>query len=84
MFLTEYVKTQEDVKVYCADGEADSLVMSIAVTLCCPLLGEDSDFFIPELPGGYMPLSKIKWEGAGHPVTGKFYLRDEFAEHLQI
>ena len=85
-FLEDYNRSHGNLKVYSADGEleADSLGMVIANNLNCPLLGEDSDYYISSLTHGYIPYSKLTWSGAGSPVTGKAYYRVYFAESLKI
>ena len=70
-FLEDYNSAHGNLKIYSGDEEADSLGVVIANNLNCPLLGEDSDYFISSLKKGYIPYSKISWSGAGSPVTGK-------------
>ena len=41
---------------YVANGEADQYVVSLANFFCCPVLGKDSDFFIFNIEGGYIPI----------------------------
>lgn len=83
-FLEDYNSSHGNLKIYSGDEEADSLGIVIANNLNCPLLGEDSDYFISALKNGYIPYSKISWSGAGSPVTGKAYYRDSFARSLGI
>ena len=66
------------IKIYCADEEADDLAVSIANTVGCPLIGDDSDYFISPLLRGYMPLSTIEWEESGS-LTGKLFCQNAFA-----
>ena len=49
----------DDVGVNCfvADGEADQSIVSLANFLQCPVLGNDSDFFIFDIKGGYIPIT---------------------------
>ena len=70
-FLDDYNCSNGNLKVYSADGEADSMGVVIANNLNCPLLGEDSDYYISSLTHGYIPYSKLTWDRAGSPVTGK-------------
>ena len=44
-------------KFYVANGEADQGVVSLANELGCPVLGKDSDYFIFNIEGGYIPIS---------------------------
>ncbi len=83
-FLEDYNRSHGNLKVYSGDEEADSMGVVIANNLNCPLLGEDSDYYISSLNRGYIPYSKLAWSGAGSPVTGKAYYRDSFARSLGI
>ena len=42
---------------YVANGEADQDVVSLANHFGCPVLGKDSDYFIFNIEGGYIPIS---------------------------
>ena len=44
-------------KFYVANGEADQDVVSLANHFGCPVLGNDSDYFIFNIKGGYIPIS---------------------------
>ncbi len=44
------------VKYFVADGEADRDVVSLANHLHCPVFGSDSDYFIFNIEGGYIPI----------------------------
>ena len=77
-------KHQGVVKIYSADGEADGIAVTLSNTFNCPLIGEDSDFFIAPLKAGYVPLSNIEWTRPGAPVTAKIYHREAFAASLCI
>ena len=72
------------VKIYSADGEADCIAVILSNTFNCPLVGEDSDFFIAPLQAGYVPLSNLEWTRPGAPVTAKIYHREAFAASLRI
>ena len=62
------------VKFFVADGEADRDVVSLANYLRCPVFGSDSDYFIFNIEGGYIPID----DGRGgltnlHGVVPCFY-----------
>ena len=82
-FLEDYNHSQL-VKVYSADKESKSMGVAIANYFECPLLGEDSDFYIFPLTHGYIPYSKLTWSEVGSLVTGKAYYCDSFARSLGI
>ena len=60
-----------------ADGDADSLTASIANYNGCPVLSNDSDFFIFNVEAGYIPFESFDWEL--QPITGKIYNWTDFA-----
>ncbi len=45
------------VSCFVADGEADQSIVSLANHLHCPVLGNDSDFFIFNIDCGYIPIT---------------------------
>ena len=59
-----------------ADGDADSLTASIANYNGCPVLSNDSDFFIFNVEAGYIPFESFNWEL--QPITGKIYNWTDF------
>ena len=50
------------VHTYVADGEGDEACVKIAKHLGCPVLSNDSDFYLFDIPGGYIQLAPA----AGH------------------
>ena len=44
-------------KFFVADGEADQSIVALANHLRCPVVGNDSDFFIFEIEHGYIPIT---------------------------
>ena len=83
-FLEVYNKAHKGIiKIYRADEEADDLAVSIANTVGCPLIGDDSDYFISPLRRGYMPLSTIEWEESGS-LTGKLFCQNAFALEIGL
>ncbi|XP_077599103.1 single-strand DNA endonuclease ASTE1 [Stigmatopora nigra] len=55
------VLIQEKVHFVQCPAEADWDIACLAHEWGCPLLSNDSDFFIFDLPGGYMPLNFFQW-----------------------
>ena len=43
-------------------GEADPQVAALATEWCCPVLSTDSDFYIFDLPGGFLHLNHFSWD----------------------
>lgn len=44
-------------------AEADQEIASLAREWQCPVLSNDSDFYIFDLPAGLLPISHFQWEG---------------------
>lgn len=55
---------------------------SLANHWSCPAISNDSDYFIFDLPAGYIPLKSLVWKGK--PITGKLYKRQRLADYLEI
>ena len=64
-------------------SEADTEIASLACTWNCPVLGNDSDFFIFDINAGYIPLSSFNWTEADG-LTGDIFCREELASHFEI
>ncbi|XP_044185119.1 protein asteroid homolog 1-like [Acropora millepora] len=64
------------------DSEADSEIASLAAAWKCPVLSNDSDFFIFDIKGGYIPLSFLRWNSSR--FTAKIYYRSKLASHFRI
>ena len=60
-----------------ADGDADSLTASIANFYGCPVLSSDSDYYIFNVEGGYIPFQYFYWESK--PINGKIYHSRNFS-----
>ncbi|CAH3015216.1 unnamed protein product [Porites evermanni] len=64
------------------DSEADAEVASLAQSLNCPVLGNDSDFFIFDVKAGYIPLSFFDWKA--DQLTASIFHRSKLASHFGI
>ena len=60
-----------------ADGDADRDTAQIANHYNCPVVANDSDYFIFNLKAGYIPMDCLYWDQ--QPVKAKLYERDRFA-----
>uniref|UniRef100_A0A8C3A8A8 Asteroid homolog 1 n=1 Tax=Cyclopterus lumpus TaxID=8103 RepID=A0A8C3A8A8_CYCLU len=47
-------------------GEADREIAALAREWRCPVLSQDSDFYIFDLPAGLLPLSDFRWDALKH------------------
>ena len=70
------------IKFYVADGEADSVIARVANHHSCPVLSQDSDFFIFRLVEGYIPFDHFYWRSS--VVTADVYYRERFATQLNF
>ena len=64
------------------NSEADAEIASLAQSWNCPVLGNDSDFFIFDIKAGYIPLSFFDWK-AGQ-LTANIFYRSKLASHFRI
>ena len=71
-----------NIKFHVADGEADVVIATLANKCSCPVLSEDSDFFVFRLIGGFIQFKHFYWES--HPITADVYHRDQLANQLQL
>uniref|UniRef100_A0A1A7WK72 Asteroid homolog 1 n=1 Tax=Iconisemion striatum TaxID=60296 RepID=A0A1A7WK72_9TELE len=56
-----HVLTQRGVPLVQCSAEADWEIACLARQWNCPVLTNDSDFYVFDLPGGYLPLSFFQW-----------------------
>ena len=63
-------------------SEADAEVASLANAWNCPVLSNDSDFFIFDIKAGYIPLSSLDWKSSR--LSAKIFHRRNLASHLRI
>ena len=81
MVFSETLK-EKGVQFVYADGDADSVIASIANYYSCPVVSNDSDFFLFNIKGGYIPFKKFEWER--QPVTAQVYDYTEFVSSFQF
>ena len=63
-------------------SEADSEIASLANALKCPVLSHDSDFFIFDVEGGFIPLSFFAWQSC--PSIARIFYREKLAQYFGI
>lgn len=64
-------------------AEADQEIAALASEWCCPVLSNDSDFYILDLPAGFLPISRFKWQevkqsGSRSSITCRRYYTSSF------
>ena len=64
------------------DGEADDEITRLANFYSCPVLSNDSDFYMFPLKGGFIQLNMLNWRT--RPVTAKVYHMDAFLKQFKL
>ncbi|XP_061588738.1 protein asteroid homolog 1-like [Cololabis saira] len=69
-------------------GEADQEVAALAAEWNCPVLSNDGDFFIFDLPAGFLPITHFRWKevkaGPRSYITCKSYTTSCFCNVFRI
>ena len=63
-------------------SEADQEIASLANLWNCPVISNDSDFFIFDLKQGYIPLKHLDW--SSKPLTADLFKSEKLSQHLKI
>ncbi|KAL0963354.1 hypothetical protein UPYG_G00305260 [Umbra pygmaea] len=66
--------------------EADQEIASLARTWNCPVLSNDSDFFIFDIQGGYLPMNHFQWQSGSSQkhIPCKIYTATSFCSIFNI
>lgn len=71
--------------LFVADGDADIDIASLAIHHGCPVLSNDSDFYIFPLQYGYIPYSKFQWKNPeNNAIYAELYFYECFCEQFGI
>ena len=87
-YLARLVMTEAVVRVlgeenlYVADGDADTVIATLAISRDCPVLSLDSDFYIFPIPKGYISFNDLKWNERS--VEAQIFYYRNFAEQYGI
>ena len=68
-----------EVPMYVANGEGDETCAQLAKYLKCPVLSADSDFYLFDIPHGYIDLNLLEFDESS--VYADVYYRETFADH---
>ena len=68
--------------VYIVYSEADKESASLANAWNCPVLSNDSDFFIYDIQEGYISVNSFCWDSK--PLTANIFKARNLADHLKI
>ena len=77
------VLKEMEVDLTFADGEGDVAVYQLANGYGCPVLSNDSDFFMFNLRNGYIPLSHFRWKDS-MPIMADVFYHTEFCSQYQL
>ena len=71
--------------LFVADGDADIDIASLAIHRRCPVLSNDSDFYIFPLQYGYIPYSRFHWSDPQNDgIYAELYFYECFCEQFGI
>ncbi|XP_062500785.1 protein asteroid homolog 1-like [Corticium candelabrum] len=73
-----------DVELKMCDYEGDTVAAQLANSLCCPVLSNDSDFYILDIRLGLIPINTFEWQQNGGPIRCQSYHRDAFLRHINL
>ena len=68
-----------EISVYVGDGEGDETCAKIANFFKCPVLSLDSDYFLFDLPGGYIQIPDLEWQESS--FTANIFHRSRLLSH---
>ena len=70
------------VKQVVVDGEADFIIAQLANYYSCPVLSKDSDFYMHNLKGGFIPMDRFHWSST--PVVADVYHMSRFIDQFEF
>ena len=70
------------VKQVVVDGEADIVIAQLANYYSCPVLSKDSDFYMYDLKGGFIPMDRFHWEST--PIVADVYHISRFMDQFEF
>ena len=71
-----------NVPFYVVDGEADDIIVEVANYYSCPVLGSDSDYFMFNIEGGYVPVERFDWKA--QPVSCEVFYMSRFLNQFAV
>jgi len=75
---------EQGVNFVVVDGEADMAVASMALKNGCCAVSKDSNFFIFDLPFGYIPCDALIVSSKSLTVSARMYTSERFASTLNV
>ena len=80
VFMT--VLAEAGITFHVVDGEADATIVQIANHYSCPVVSNDSDFYVFNIEGGFIPTSRFYWNA--DPVTADIYHTRAFCQQFKL
>lgn len=80
--LVSEVLSELSIKYVTVDGEADRDIVKLANFYSCPVLSNDSDFYIFNLKGGFVHIDNFKWNA--RPITARVYYVKAFVDEFKL
>ncbi|XP_062501108.1 protein asteroid homolog 1-like [Corticium candelabrum] len=74
--------TDSGVEIKMCDFEGDRVAARLANNFCCPVLSNDSDFYL--LANSLIPLDMFEWEHSEGQIHCKIYHRKAFLRHISL
>lgn len=73
---------EREVPYYFVDGEADPDTVALANHYCCPVVSNDSDYYMFNVDAGYIPMSRLNWKS--NPVVADIYFKANFSSTSRL
>ena len=64
---------EREISFFYADGEADPVIAALAEANGCPVVSNDSDFYIFNITNGYIPLDRLKFNSDSSVIADVYY-----------
>ena len=76
------VLEERRIPFFYVDGEGDPDIAALANNYRCPVVSDDSDFYIFNLTHGCIPMDRLHWEAS--PVYADVYYRYKFCQAFSL
>ena len=80
--IVSEVLSELSIKYVVTDGEADRDIVKLANFYSCPVLSNDSDFYIFNLKGGFVHMDNFKWNIS--PITSRVFHVKAFVDEFKF
>ena len=73
---------ERKIPTFYVDGEGDPDISALANSYGCPVVSNDSDFYIFNITYGYIPMDRLYWKSS--PVYADVYYRYTFCQAFRL